>query len=254
MQSPYIFSFIITYRHANDRLNNLRRTLDWVNGFSGVEVILVEQDKHSKIEHLNLKCKHIFTKTDKPFNKSWGFNVGLKYSTTDIIVFGDGDLIMNPNDFITGIAAIKEYDMVSPYSSVLDLNQQESNLPLEELIKIERPGRGETDHQKINLCGGITIFKREIIFKLGGWNESFIGWGGEDDYQTLKVKKFLKWVELTAKCYHLFHYRSPVDPILYERTLKMLKDAESSSDDDLIKHINSSVLKIGMNNKYANFI
>jgi predicted glycosyltransferase involved in capsule biosynthesis len=254
MQSPYIFTFIIPYKHSYNRFNNLKRTLDWVNSFSGVELILVEQDTHSKIKHLDLRCKHIFIKSNNLFNKSWAFNVGLRHSTSNIIVFGDADIIMNPNDFISGISALKEYDMVSPYNSVLDLTPQESMLSLEELLKINRPGRGETDHQKINIGGGITIFKRDTIFKIGGWDERFLGWGGEDDFQALKIMKFLKWTELKAKCYHLYHDRVTPDMIQYQKTLQMLQQSSKLSDDDLVKYINVSINKIGMKNKYDNFI
>jgi leucyl-tRNA synthetase len=61
------FTFIIGYRHKSDRLNNLKRTIDWVNGFSNSQLILVEQDKHSKISHLNLRCEHIFVKSIMPY-------------------------------------------------------------------------------------------------------------------------------------------------------------------------------------------
>ena len=36
------------------------------------------------------------------------------------------------------------------------------------------------------------------LYEVNGFNEDFIGWGGEDDYQTMKVKHFLKWTELKA--------------------------------------------------------
>ena len=52
--NQYAFTFIIGYRHKIDRLNNLRRTLDWINGFSGGQIILVEQDKHTKISQITL--------------------------------------------------------------------------------------------------------------------------------------------------------------------------------------------------------
>lgn len=154
------FTFIIGYRHRPDRLNNLRRTLDWVNGFSNSQIILVEQDKHSKISNLSLRCEHIFVKSNKPYNRSWAFNVGLKYAKSQIVVFGDSDLIMHPEDFINGLKSMAEFDMVSPYSSVVDLTPQESGLPLEQIIKIDRSGRGETDNQKINISGGISIFRK----------------------------------------------------------------------------------------------
>ena len=247
------FTFIIGYRHKPDRLYNLRRTLDWVNGFSNSQVILVEQDKHTKISHLNLKCEHIFVKSMAPYNRSWAFNVGLKYAKSNIIVFGDSDLIMKPDDFINAIRSMSEYEMVSPYSSVLDLTPQESNLPLEEIVKINRPGRGETDNQKINISGGIAIFSKDAIYKIGGWSEDFFSWGGEDDFQTIKVHNFLKWAELKAKCYHLFHNREAPDPIHYQRSLSILQKASTMSKEDLQKSINMSLTKIGMKNKLDNF-
>jgi hypothetical protein len=249
----YNFSCIILYRHNIQRWNNLKRVLEWLNGFSGVEVIIVEQDTHSKIEHLNFTAKHIFTKTNLPFNRSWGFNVGLKNSNSDIIVFTDCDLIMEPNSFISAIKKIEEYDMVSPYSSVVDLNPEESQLQMESIFGINRPGRGEEDHQKINICGGITIFRKESIMRIGGWCEEFIGWGAEDDFQTIKVENFLTHYEQKSRCYHLYHDREAPDMKWYQRNLQLLQKYKSLSKEDIAKSINNSLKKIGMKNIYDNF-
>lgn len=253
MNQGYAFTYIIGYRHRMDRLNNLRRTLDWINGFSGAQVILVEQDKFSKINHLNLKCQHIFVKTNMPYNRSWAFNIGLKYSKTNIICCGDSDLIMEPQAFIAGLQATQQYEMVSPYHSVVDLTPNESNFPLESLVKIDRPGRGETDNQKINISGGIAIFRKDALIKLGGWNENFVGWGGEDDFQTIKVQNFLTWTELKAKCYHLYHERVQPEPGLYQRTLQILEKAHKMPTQDLLKSINNSMSKIGNVSKYDTY-
>jgi predicted glycosyltransferase involved in capsule biosynthesis len=253
MNNHHAFTFIIGYRHKLDRYFNLRRTLEWINGFSKVQVILVEQDNHSKIKHLNLPCQHIFVKSKMPYNRSWAFNVGIKYATSEVIVFGDSDLIMNPDDFINGLKALDNYDMVSPYHSVLDLNQQESNLQIDQMVKIERPGRGETDHQKINISGGITMWRANAIKKIGGWSEDFIGWGGEDDFQTIKVQNFLTWTELKARCFHLYHERVQPDQALYQRTLQILEKAHKMPTQDLLKSINNSMPKIGNVSKYDTF-
>lgn len=252
--NPYAFTFVIGYRHKPDRLNNLKRVLDWINGFQGAEIIIVEQDKHSKISHLNLKCKHIFTKSNLPYNRSWAFNVAMKYSTSNIIVFADSDLIMDPNQFIQGLQMLQQYEMVNPYSSVLDLTAQESGLQLEDLVKISRPGRGENDNQKINLCGGISMFRKESVMKIAGWNEDFIGWGGEDDFLAIKVKNFLTFTELPGKCFHLYHERTSPDMTYYQRNLNLLQQLGSLSKEDLTKSIGNSLQKIGMKNKYDNQI
>jgi glycosyltransferase involved in cell wall biosynthesis len=245
----YNFTFIIGYRNKFDRLNILRKTIDWVNSFSGAQIILVEQDKHSKISNLNLNCKHIFTKSEKPFNKSWAFNVGLKYAQSDIIIFGDSDIIMQPNDFINGINAIRQFEAVSPYSSVVDLLPNENNYPFGEIFNINRPGRGENDNQKINLCGGIIIFRREAINRIAGFSEDFWSWGCEDDYQTIKVKNFLTWTELNAKCYHFHHNKQEINRTLYTRNLQILQKAGNMSKEELAKSINNSRSKIGLLNK-----
>ena len=253
MNNGHSFTYIIGYRHKPDRLQNLRRVLDWINGFTGAQVLLIEQDSHSKISHLNLPCKHIFVKSKMPYNRSWAFNIGLKYTKADIVVFGDSDLIMHPNDFIAGLKAMESYDMCSPYHSVLDLTPQESNLPLEQMIKIERPGRGETDNQKINISGGISIWRTPAVKKIGGWSEDFIGWGGEDDFQTIKVHQFLNWKELSAKCYHLFHNKELVDQKNYQKTLQILQKATTLNKEELQRSISMSLPKMGMKNKYDTF-
>ena len=188
-----------------------------------------------------------------PFNRSWGFNVGLKYTSSKIVVFTDCDLMLNPELFINGLKLMEQYEMVSPYSSVVDLTPQESNLSLDEILKIDRPGRGETDIQKINICGGISIFRRDAINKIAGFHEDFVGWGGEDDFQAIKVKNFLTSFEQKGRCYHLYHDKEVPDMKWYQRTLQLLNQLAALNKEELFKVIQTTSPKIGMKNKYDNF-
>jgi predicted glycosyltransferase involved in capsule biosynthesis len=97
------------------------------------------------------------------------------------------------------------------------------------------------------------MFRKEAIMKIGGWSESFIGWGGEDDFQTLKVKNFLTWIELKARCYHLWHNREQPDMKWYQRTLNILQQANQMSKEQLQSSINKSIPSMGMRNKYNTF-
>jgi predicted glycosyltransferase involved in capsule biosynthesis len=249
MSKKYSLSYIIGYRHKADRLINLRKTIDWLRCFSNIEIIIVEQDRWSKIDHLSLPVKLINIKSDSSYNRSWGFNVGLKYAQSDIIAFGDSDLIMNQDDFINAINELKNYEMISPYNSVIDLTAQESGLSYKDIISINRPGRGQNDNQLINICGGISLFTRQAIEKIGGWSEEFFGWGGEDDYQTIKVKNMLTWKELGANCFHFWHQRDAINPGEYQKTLEILQKAKSLSREDLQRSIDVSRRRIGMKNK-----
>ena len=253
MNNSYSFTYIIGYRHKQDRLQNLRRVIDWINGFQGVDLIVVEQDTHSKISHLNLKCRHLFLKSNKPYNKSWSFNYATKMSKSNLIVFADSDLIMNPTNFIDGLKLLDQYEMVNPYNSVIDLTQQESSASLEQMIQINRPGRGETDHQKVPICGGICMFRKDSINKIGGWNENFIGWGAEDDFVSIKVQNYLNWKQIENKCYHLFHQRESPNMNEYQRNLNLLQQLSQLNRDDLWKLSHKEVPKNGMKNKYDEF-
>lgn len=241
--NTHSFTYIIGYRHTPDRLNNLRRVLDWTNGFANVEVILVEQDKHSKISHLSLKCKHIFIKTDKPYNKSWGYNVGLKSSNTNIVIFGDADTIMDPNKLIESIKSLDKYEMVSPHNSTVDLFPNESNLQYEDILKVNRPGK------ESSLCSGISVFRKAAIQKIGGWNESFIGLGGSDEFLSHKVKNFLTSNILPISAYHFSHNKIVSNPI----NEKILQQMVGISKEDLVRSINMSAQKIGMSNLHDTF-
>ena len=249
--NKFSFTFIIPYRHSMDRLMNLKRTIEWITSFTGAEVILVEQDKVPKIKNLYLKnVKYVFTKSELPFNRSWGFNVGIKYSTTPIVIFGDSDLILDPQQFIDSVNKLNEYDVVSPYSSVIDLEPQEVNLGLPGWKQIARPGRGDTDNQKINLCGGIVMMRKDAATRIGGWDQSFIGWGGEDDFEAFKVKTLLTWYEMPGRVYHLFHPKAIPDTKWYQRTLQLLSKLVQMNPDELQRYIQGTLPKVGMTNLF----
>ena len=251
MQKPYIFTFIIAYRHRTDRLMNLRKVLEWIMGFNGVEIIVIEQDKSPKLPTFSLRgFKYIFTKSDLPFNKSWAFNVGLKNATTEAIVFGDSDIIMDPNAFISSLKLLEIYDVVSPYNRVIDLNQNEVGMTLDQMNMIDRVGRGETDIQKICLAGGIIMFRKEAIYRIGGWDQGFISWGAEDDYVSFKIKLLLNWFENPGKCYHIWHEKVKPEMALYNRNLQLLNKLVNLSVEDTRKYIGNSVPKIGTKNLY----
>jgi predicted glycosyltransferase involved in capsule biosynthesis len=246
-------TYVIAYRHKPDRLMNLRRVLEWLAPFQGMDIILVEQDSESRISELNLRLKHIFIKSDMPFNKAWAFNVATRYVKTPIIIFGDCDLVMHPNGFIDAVNALGSYDVVNPYNSVIDLDSNESTMDLNSIISINRIGRGdaEDDIQKVPLCGGIIMFKKDKLIEIGGWCQNFYGWGAEDDFQSVKVKSFLNYVTLPNKCYHLYHEKAKVDMKLYERNLQILNQLANVSKDKLKQHINLSLPKIGMLNMHS---
>jgi predicted glycosyltransferase involved in capsule biosynthesis len=250
------FTYIIAYRHSDERFNNIQLVLDWLSN-SPSEIILVESDIDSKLELLKDKYnfKHIFLKNNYPFNKSWCFNVGWKNSNTENIVFGDADLIMDKDKFLESVSKLQDYEVVNPYKPVLDLTIEESQnyqkfKDFNFLTSITRAGRGETDHQKVPFCGGIIMFRKQCLEKMAGWNEDFWGWGAEDDAQSYKVYTLeTKHLQCENRCYHLYHSRPMPNQDLYFRNFNVYKQFVQIPKEPLQNHLNSIRDKIGDINK-----
>jgi hypothetical protein len=161
---------------------------------------------------------------------------------------------MNSDEFLSAISKLDSYEVVNPYKRVIDLKLNENDFTLEELSKIEREFRGEKDIQKTPIAGGIIAFRKTSLLKIGGWCEEFIGWGAEDDFQSIKIKMFLNWIEFDNRCYHLFHTR--VIPIrdYYYRNVHILNQLASLKRDQMINFINNSKDKIAKEDKFKNVI
>jgi len=242
-----VFSFIIPFRYSADRIIPLRRVVDWLSGFHFGEVIIVEQDNVSKISHLNLKAKLIFTKSDIAFNKAWAWNVGLRRSLSDCVIFGEADIFMNPDDLIQSIKELEFNDFISPISNLIELNPSESMDDIRNLFKINRTGKNLGS----NPCG-ITLFKKESIYKIGGWNEDFFGLDlNMESFQLMKMSKYLKGKSMSFNGYHLYHNPSRLDYGLMERNKKIIDFYSDVDINKINSHIYLTAPIIGQLNKLA---
>jgi hypothetical protein len=159
-------------------------------------------------------------------------------------------MILSVNSFIESVRLISSNHVVSPYNRVIDLDERESLSTFHDIFKINRVGRGEQDNQKINLCGGITIFRRDALMNIGGWCEDFEGWGCEDDFQAFKVNLFkLIHTECVSNSYHLYHKRSVVDMNLYSKNLNLYNQYLRMDLNTHKRMINNSVKSMGNMNK-----
>lgn len=245
------FTYIIPFKYTDDRLITLKKVLENIKNID-CEVIVIEQGELSLLPDKNLLTyqKYIFIENKLPFNKSWALNVAWKEASNDIIVFGDADNLIDPNTILELIKDMEEYDFISPHVRLIDLTYEENNLELNEIFKIDRPGRGELDHQKLPMCGAMTIFKKDALEKIGGWCQEFAGWGAEDDAMTIKVKHFLKWKEVPNKCYHLCHEKVIPDQQWYYRNLSIYNGYLNIDKDKLMEYINKTRPLIGNRLKF----
>lgn len=232
------FTYIIPFQYRQDRVITLRRVVEWLSGFSGIEILVVEQGKHPMLTDLNLKAKILFLESDIPFCKSWCYNHGLRMAKSSIVICGSSDIVMNPNDLIESLKTLENYDCVIPTVGINFLNQNESMNDMNSIFSINRP------HPKTIMSYDITLFKRDSLIRIGGWFEDLVC-GGEDLFQDYKINKLTKSTKLNFNSYKLFTQPVAVDPNLKNRDEQLLPQIMDGDMNKLHHHINVVLPRMG---------
>jgi GT2 family glycosyltransferase len=213
-------SVILTYRHDDGgaRRANLDAVLARLDGLPDAETIVVEQDRAPTLEPAPAAPRrgHLFVANAGPFNKSWGFNVGARVARGAVLAFCDADLLVGDSlDEALDLCA-RGYAVAKPYVRMIDLDVDESRAIRDgrgaaASIDATRPGR-EAVGERVVLCGGLFAIRRDAFVHLGGFDERFVGWGGEDDAMTVKVERArLSCVELDREVALHLHHPRPVE-------------------------------------------
>ncbi|NBO22861.1 glycosyltransferase, partial [bacterium] len=210
------YTFIIPFRYRIDRIIPLRRVIEWLNGFNGTNILLVEQDTHSKINQFTFKCDHYFIESSLPFNKAWAFNVALKRVSSPYVIFVDADFIMDPQQLIECLNISGQYECVLPTKTITNLNPMESNLDTRTILTIRRP------ELKRSMLDHISIFKRESILKIGGWNEDFFGGNEDNEFQEMKIRKMLSFKQMDFDGSHISHGFNVGEQIMIQRNIELI--------------------------------
>jgi predicted glycosyltransferase involved in capsule biosynthesis len=99
--------------------------------------------------------------------------------------------------------------------------------------------------------------KKHIFDKIGGWDENFIGWGGEDDAIAHKLRLFnVKMVKMNYIGYHLYHEdsggkcESEYSSKHYKDNCTLLDTEYKHTNIDRLKNYISKNKDIGNVNKY----
>ncbi|MCA9194412.1 MAG: hypothetical protein KDB03_21730 [Planctomycetales bacterium] len=73
----------------------------------------------------------------------------------------------------------------------------------------QQTGR-ERSGEFVCFCGGLFMMRRNVYADLGGSDERFIGWGGEDDAMTIKLRRLVASPRTLTQssAFHLWHERS----------------------------------------------
>ena len=197
---------------SEDRLTNLKITLDYLNYHFDVPIILSEQDDTPKLDKIckDKNVKHIFSKTDDFFNRQRGVNICAKEAITPVVAHYDADILLRPQQIKASVKAVLENsaDLVYPYDGrFYDVPKKYHNeiVNTKDLKFIDLE---ECTLFNAHSVGGVVIFNKDHYWKCGGANENFKGLGYEDNEIHDRFSKLGSRIVRTQwPLYHLTHVR-----------------------------------------------
>ena len=176
-------TFVIAHA-GTDRLPQLRRTIRslFAQAESAVEVIVIDQSPEPVTFSLptGIRYHHLSKKgIPEGWYKSWAYNIGARLAKSEILVFQDGDICV-PQAYAKEVVrtlTTDGYEVASLQRMLFYLNQA-STSGVEAADTIEFAATPERVFQ--NWKGGTIAIRRDAFFRVGGFDEGFVDWGGED--------------------------------------------------------------------------
>lgn len=238
-------SYILTYRHSGDpaRAGNLAAVLAWLASQNLAQVIVVEQDASPTLPARIGQAQVVQAYNAGPFNKGWGLNLGVRHSTQPLLAFGDADTFCL--SLPQAVAAAQAgAPVVRPFTGIVDLDEASSAAIranpglMAGTVAGARPTSRAAQSEHSPLCGGLFLIRNHFFTLLGGWDERFLGWGGDDDAMTIKVRRAaIPALTLPSHDgFHLHHSRAtPAQPghPLYRSNLDLLDQLQTMPDEEL---------------------
>jgi predicted glycosyltransferase involved in capsule biosynthesis len=146
----------------------------------------------------------------EPFSKSTAINNAAKEASKNNYVIVDADIICDPNLIKESIGLLKKHSWVIPYSKVRNLTKKSTEDLIRGGINSQIKINQYTYHERNVLpVGGINILPKAHFNAVHGFDERFIGWGGEDDAFAASVNAICgHYKRLNQPIYHLWHSKS----------------------------------------------
>lgn len=213
---------VVTYRGAtHERQENLYAILKHYDlTYQDYRIILIEADVEPKFDWNVLsdsKVLHVFVHDAGPFPKATLCNMGVKLSTSTIVIFNDIDCLAQPETVqvcVNELLNNPAHNVICPYTPVVNVSGKMKQIfldtPSYPLIHEVYEAQNETNTDFYilysNNIGGVVVLRRQDFIQVGGWNPRFLGWGGEDNEFFVRATRLgLSWCSVPPPLFHLHH-------------------------------------------------
>jgi glycosyl transferase family 7 (putative galactosyltransferase) len=202
-------SFIIGHRGL-ERLPHLLLTLQSVAAQRdvSVECMVVEQSATPEVkDHLPSWVRYVHTAlpyADMPYSRSWALNVGARLAVGKILVLHDNDMLV-PQEYASQVIRLAKdgFEVMNVKRFIFYLGESHSIGVMSGHYSLSS---GSPDSVVQNLeAGGNLAITRDAFFGVGGFDESFVGWGGEDNEFWERAQTRRLWPYGYLPLIHLWH-------------------------------------------------
>jgi GT2 family glycosyltransferase len=211
---PPELSVLIGHR-GSERLPLLLATLDSLAAQEGVrlECLVIEQDSEPRIaDRLPPWVRHIhgpLPDPTAPYNRSHTFNLGARQARAPVLLLHDNDMLV-PAGYARRLLerVACGYAVVNPKRFVFYLDEVHS---ASVLAGSEDYGARPVEAIVQNLeAGGSMAITAEAYAAIGGMDEGFVGWGGEDNEFWDRCLTRPTWIWGYEPIVHLWHRGQPL--------------------------------------------
>lgn len=167
------------------RIQQFKAVVDCLLNSTGVkfEIIVIEQSETPSLESLLPKAVrfvHSCADQDAPFNKAKLLNIGAAIASHPVLALHDGDLIVKENYLAQCSDALDHYEVIRPGRFIFYMTKESTGRYFESTkIDSTTVQRFDIEFVAQNTPMPIVI-RKESYWRIGGHDESFQGWGGED--------------------------------------------------------------------------
>jgi N-terminal domain of galactosyltransferase len=211
-QEPPLVSFIIGHR-GTARVPHLLATVATIAAQVEVAVdcLVVEQAARPEVAHLlPAWVRHLHTPLpypEMPYSRSWAFNVGARQVRGRYLVFHDNDVGV-PTRYAAELVALfrRGFEAARLQRFVFYLREDHTR----QVFATSRFTADRPPERVVQNCQGHTLaVERDAYFAVGGHDEAFLGWGGEDNemFDRLRTRKLHDCAYLPFV--HLYHAPQP---------------------------------------------
>lgn len=251
--------YIIPFRARNIyRKKNIKIVLQWIqlvkkslNDNFGItlDIHIVEQDTESYDQLPKENVSHTILHNSSMFNKGWSFNVIVKqHPDYTYYGFSDGDIIVPDVDYfcesLVENTTISPKQAFRPFTNRMDTSVSDcASINSYEDIVSQYPSIKTklSKHGGLSFASNMIFISKDTLNTIGGWDESFRGWGRFDDFITHKLAFLcqIQGVYGTYDAVHLWHpitidySMNPENITLYDKYTKYGKS-------ELLNHIETN--------------